>query len=821
MISSIRRWPAICSAMALSMFLVACDSQEERAERHYQSAIKLLEDGDFERALVEFRNVFELDPRHPDARLVLASYYEEAGRRRLAFRHFQAAAEIDPEHAETRIKLAELSVFLGIQDALERHGNKAIELLPDDPRVQVIAGVLDYQEALRDENDAARRDAAAEILKASGQVEDSTVADQVQVDNLIRNGEYRKALDLLDGLIESFPDKPNYHTLRLRILGTLQDDDGVTQQLETMVERFPDSTEYATAYIQWLTSRGNLTEAENFIRSRIPQEGDRKEQSAVLIAYINRTRGPAAALEEVDTLLRAEEDPSTIQLFRSLRAGLQYDLGDRDAAIAEMEDLLKDADETAQTHGIKVALARMLLSQGNEVAARQQVEEVLAQDSRQVDAIKLRASWLIEADDADEAIILIRTALDQAPEDAQLMSLMAQAYLRNGDRGLAGEMLALAVETSNSAPAQALDYARFLLADEEYPTAESILINSLRVAPDNLEVLALLGRVYLASQDWARLEQVEGTLKRLDTDQSRNIAESLRVGRLRGQDKGAEALQVLESMAQSGAGGNAAIAALVRSRIADGDIAGAEAYVLEHLGKAPDNMALLMLHAGIMQADDRIDEAEGIYRDILAQNDQLEGVWRALFRSRSRQGDDAGATAVLDDALTAIPDAANLLWDRAALLERNGDVEGAISIYEDLYERFPNAPIIANNLASLISTYRTDEESLERAYAVARRLRGSELAAFQDTYGWIAFRRGENEEALEHLEPAAAGLVRDPLVQYHFGKALAAAERYDEALNQYRKAVDIAGPADTRPQLQDAKAEIARIEAILSEPADQ
>jgi cellulose synthase operon protein C len=43
-----------------------------------------------------------------------------------------------------------------------------------------------------------------------------------------------------------------------------------------------------------------------------------------------------------------------------------------------------------------------------------------------------------------------------------------------------------------------------------------------------------------------------------------------------------------------------------------------------------------------------------------------------------------------------------------------------------------------------------------RAWNIARRLRGAERPEFQDTYGWIALRRGEVEEALAHLEPAAA-----------------------------------------------------------------
>jgi len=63
--------------------------------------------------------------------------------------------------------------------------------------------------------------------------------------------------------------------------------------------------------------------------------------------------------------------------------------------------------------------------------------------------------------------------------------------------------------------------------------------------------------------------------------------------------------------------------------------------------------------------------------------------------------------------------------------------------------------VVANNLASLLTAHRTDDASLDRAYRIARRLRGIDVPAFQDTYGWIAHRRGDYAEALDYLRPAA------------------------------------------------------------------
>jgi Flp pilus assembly protein TadD len=180
------------------------------------------------------------------------------------------------------------------------------------------------------------------------------------------------------------------------------------------------------------------------------------------------------------------------------------------------------------------------------------------------------------------------------------------------------------------------------------------------------------------------------------------------------------------------------------------------------------------------------------------------------------QGRTAEARAALGEALTQLPDAPELLWADASFLEQEGDFEGAIAVYERLYEMMSSSPVVANNLASLISTYRDDAESLERAYLIARRLQGSEMPPFQDTYGWIAYRRGQYEEALAHLEPAAAALADNPLVQYHLGMTYLALDRAEEALTLLNRAVALAGPGDPRPQFDRAREEIARLEAAAA-----
>jgi len=137
----------------------------------------------------------------------------------------------------------------------------------------------------------------------------------------------------------------------------------------------------------------------------------------------------------------------------------------------------------------------------------------------------------------------------------------------------------------------------------------------------------------------------------------------------------------------------------------------------------------------------------------------------------------------------------------------------SIEIYESLYERNSDSVVVANNLASLLATYRTDDASLERAWTIARRFRDVEIPAMQDTYGWIAHRRGDSEEAVSYLEAAATALQNDAIVQYHLGVVYMELAQTTKALAQFQRVEELAGPTDQRAQIADARARIETLQA--------
>jgi tetratricopeptide (TPR) repeat protein len=799
--------------------LAACQSSEERAEEHYENALRLVEEGDLDRAAVEFRNVLEQDPQHRDARTGLARMMRENGDVQRAYQQYLRVAETFPDDAEARIALAEMAIAIQNWEEARRHGERAIELAPEAPGIDVIALNLAYADAIEAEDDTARRQVADQIAVLLEDDPDNQLLRPILIDSALRDEEFGTSLDQIDAAIAQDPDNRRLHDTRLAVLAQLGEADALEEQLRDMITRFPEDTELAGTLLRFFVARGQVDEARAFLRETAetsPDADQRADAWTALVRLALQQDGPEAALGQIDEAIDALNDPVEAATFRALAAGIRFDQGDRSGAIAAMEALLERELPVDLSGQISVALARMLMPDGNQVGARALIEEVLAADATQVDALKMKAAWLIEEDNPSEAIALLRSALDGSPNDVEALTLSAQAYARSGDRNLVREFLALAVEASNSEPEVSIRYANLLASEERFLAAEEVLITALRLAPGNRDLLATLGELYIAMEDWPRTQQVEDTLRRQETPQAERIAAGLQASRLAAQGNMDDAISFLEDLAEQGGGQDlAAEIAVVRARLGNGDEEGALTYLDNIIAANPDNFTLQFVQATVWSAVGMFPEAAERYRSLIEQRPDVEQLWIGLIRALFAQGEIEAAEAALSEGLDALPQGLNLLWAQASFREQQGNYEGAIELYEIMYERAPNQPVIANNLASLISTYREDAESLERAYAIARRLRGSDFAPFQDTYGWIAYRQGEYDEALDHLEPAAAVLVDDPLVQFHLGMAYAAVGRNEEAVAQLERALEVAGPEDTRAQFDTARAEIARLEGVM------
>jgi tetratricopeptide (TPR) repeat protein len=359
------------------------------------------------------------------------------------------------------------------------------------------------------------------------------------------------------------------------------------------------------------------------------------------------------------------------------------------------------------------------------------------------------------------------------------------------------------------------------MGKDKADTAEEVLVKSLRTAPADPQLLVALGQLYVATEDWSRADQVAQTLLGIDATDAQSAGKNLKANILQAQNKTDEAVQYLEGLISQGQADLGARLAIVRNYLVDGDTAAAKSYIDNLLSETPSDAGVRFIAAAVDAATGDVAKAEATYKELLAEDQSRFQVWVALFRIQVAQGKSDEATATVDAAMKIFPDNPTLDWIRAGELERDGKPEEAIAIYEKMYAANSDNLIIANNLASLLATVRTDAASLDRAYTIARRLRGSDVAPYQDTYGWVALLRGDAAEAVAELEPAATGLPNDPTVQYHLAKAYLAVERPDDALVQFKKVLALTSEADSRSFVEDTRAEIARLEKVSTTPSSE
>lgn len=800
--------------ICLTCLLVACESAEERAEGHYQNALALLAEGDEVRAIVELRNVFQLNGSHLEARHLIAKIHRDSGDLQDSYSQYLRLVEQYPDDLLARVALSEMAFQTTNWEELERHGAKAEELAPNDPSVEIITIVRNYRAAIIDENESDREMAANAASSRISSDPDNILLREVIIDNHLRNEELSDALRELDVATAAFPERQRYWQQRLQLLIRMGDEDGAESQLIDMVARFPDDLEQKATLIRYFLSRDKVDEAENFLRQLVTEaEQDDIGPRVDLIRFLLERRGVDAGIAELDDAIATESEPTP---FILLKSGIDFTNGRQEEAIQSLELILETAEPDADNNTVKVTLARMLLETGNEVGARSLVETVLADEATQVEALKMNARWLIAADDPDGAIAGLRIALDNSPEDAEALTLMAEANSRKGSNSLARDFLALAVDASGNAPAETIRYARLLISEERYLPAEDILLDALRLAPSNVQLLTLTGDLYLSMEDYGRTNQVIETLRRVETPAAEEAAVGLELRRLESQAGTEEAIAFLESIANQEDATFGAQVALIRARLSTGDTESAVNLAETLLSENPDAPTAKLVMAMTASRIGDLDWAENLYRAVTAEFPNEDGVWLELSRLKLRQGERDAGRAVIDEALAFNPNSAQLLWAQASYFEQDGNFEGAIGIYETLYEADSNNIVVANNLASMLTTYRDDDESLDRAWNIARRFKDSTNPAVQDTYGWIAHRRGDSSEAVDYLQSAAAGLPNDAVVQFHYGEVLRALDQKEDAVAQYRKVLDIAGATDTRPQIAAARQHLTSLEAELA-----
>ena len=587
--------------------------------------------------------------------------------------------------------------------------------------------------------------------------------------------------------------------LRLKIFEQL----GETRQFESLLrqltELHPKGGVFRKQLIKFYVHQHRADDAEKEARALVQENPSDSEAELDLVRLLYAAKGPVAARQELIARINAGGEVFPFQI-----ALADFDFSQSNFAEAEqqIQNLLSHTSSKEQILAVQIKLAEMAFKRGKIEAAEATVSEILRKDSRNTNALKVRASVRIVRGQLDLAIIDLQQALNDQPRSTELKLLLALAHERSGSMALADKQYADAVQISNSDPNVGLNYVNFLLRRGSVDRAERFLTELSKRSPKNLDVLSTLAKVELGRGDWAGAQAAAESIR--NTETGRNIADQVLGAALLGQHKYDESIAVFQSAVNASPSAVQPMISLVHALVRAQETDKAIGFLKSTLEANPDNAEAQVLMGSIQLATGARDQALENFRLAIEKQPKNVVGYQALANLYADEKKFDNALTVIRSGLQMQPDSVILQLAMADALEQTHQYEAAISEYERLLSKQPGSMIVANNLASLLSDHRNDKASLERAYALVASLRETQIPQFKDTLGWVSYRRDDYVNAVPLLEKAVAALPNTALVRYHLAMSYIAIRQTAKASEQLSAALSLAPDFELEAKIQDA-----------------
>ncbi|MFK3683077.1 MULTISPECIES: tetratricopeptide repeat protein [Pseudomonas] len=428
---------------------------------------------------------------------------------------------------------------------------------------------------------------------------------------------------------------------------------------------------------------------------------------------------------------------AAIQLARS---------GRYDESMTYMEKVLQGQGDT---HFDFLALSAAETDQSTRDGLMQSFERLLVKYPNNGQLVFGKALLLNQDGKAEEALSLLEA---HPPQNGEIAPILLRARLLQAlDRGSeALPLLRGAIRDNPDDKRLRLTYARTLVEQDRIGDAKAEFESMLQQYPEDDELRYSLALVCLENKDW---DEAEGYLQELVERDSNVDAAHLNLGRIREERNDPEAAL--------------------------------REYAL--VGTGPDYLPAQLRQADILIANGRGSEASRLLAEAReAQPDYAIQLYLIEAESYGNNGKDAQADQVLQQAIKRYPDDLNLLYTRAMLAEKRGDLAEMEKDLRAIIAREPENAMAINalgyTLADRTTRYAEAKQLIEKAHQLT-----PDDPAVLDSLGWVNYRLGNLDEA-ERLLRQALERFPDHEVAAHLGEVLWANGKRREARQVWAKA---------------------------------
>ncbi len=743
----------------LILVLAGCGGADERKAAYMERGTQLVEEGNFEKARLEFKNALQIDPKDANAHYQLGLILEKLGEWRPAMSQFLAVIKLDKTHIEAHIHAGQIYLLGNALDMALEEAETAVTSEPENVDALVLrAGI----KARSGDISGGFSDGLAALKIDPGHVNSIALVSSLH----LSKQDHAKALVLVNGGLEKHPTNTNLMALKAKVLMSQKDIAGTGQILEDIVKTEPDNMLHRFRLSSFYISQKKLDKAENVLRDAAAVEKEDNKASLILIEFLARYRSFEAAEKELLSTIENNPDDNT------LKFGLAalYKTTDVDKSISVLAGIADQSKyNDAERLKAKSQIAVLQMGRKNIDEALVLAEEVLKENPKDVDALTVRGGISLAKKEADAAIVDFRGVLNSNPASVKHLRLLAHAHSMNGDHELARVALEKAAEASPKDAIVRSELAETLLRTGKPELAIDQIQEILMIAPDNAAALETLFKLQSAKQDWkaalgtaerikeAFPESGEGHhLSGLVHQMNKDFTSSI--------DEYTKALEKSPNAVQP-------LAQLVRGYMSEDKADEALARVNKVLATNPENHIAQNMKGEILLAQKKIPEARKVFLAAIKMKPDFRTPYVRLASTYAMEKNTDEMIRVYEAGMKALPDDPVFITGLAGIYEQTGKVDQAIGFYEQIIAREPENIIVANNLAMLYVDNTDSSESLKKAQELTKVLVNSKNPAFLDTIGWVSYKAGDYTKAISLLEDAVAKAPKEPALQYHLGMA--------------------------------------------------
>lgn len=744
----------------LCVVLAACGSKEERRDAFYRNAVKLEAEGRLSEAKVELKNVIKIDPQYAGAYVVMARCAIKEQDWRTAFGAYSRAVELDAGNAEAALGLGRLYLLAGDMAKAEEFAAKVIQLDPGSvDGVMLKAGIQvrskNYPEAVARLNEVFAKDPANE---------DAILTLSVV---LAQQGKAAEALATITRALERQPESRALHFRAANLAADMGDFKQAEQQLLALRKLEPANPGVPTLLASVYERMGEPARVESMLQEVLAADPGAEDPRMRLADFYMRTARPEAALE---ILSKAPGGMTPKQ--RLAIVAVKAATGRGSEAEADLAALAADPKAGPTAIDARLSLSEFKLRRGDRDGALAEIDEVLRANPKDTRGHAAKGRILLTMRRFEESAAELRIALNDTPEDAGLTVLLARGQFALNHNLSGVEVLqSFLSKKPDSAPVR-LELAAHYQRQSQPDTALEVLRAGLGKDAQAPQLQLAIGDI---EAQRGRAEQAMAAYRQAAMVKDIEIAALLRQGGLSATRKDwAGARQAFEEALRRNPDAHGAAEGIVAVEFDAGHPDAAATWARSRMESRPKDALAADLLGRVSLRQKNMDGAEKAFREAQARAPQWAVPTARLASLYAATKREDVAIAECRTALEKRPESVPEALLLGQLLQVKGDLAGAESTYRKLLERNPGLQPAANNLAYLIvADPQASAARLSEALNLATMASGSGDPASLDTLGWVNYRLGDKVAARANVEKAFEALPEEPAVVYHFAKLLA------------------------------------------------